>query len=225
MLATTLSTSLLGLDASPIRVEVQATRGVPSFELVGLAEAAVRESRVRVKSALAQLGVDISDYRIVVNLAPADVKKTGSGFDLAIAAATLAALRLVSSERLDGVIFLGELSLAGGVHSVRGVLPQLLGARPYGMTKAVVPRQNQGEAALVEGLDIRTVSTLAELYAWLQGKEELPRAEALPPMNEPPSADDLGDVRGQPTARRALEICAAGGHNLLPLWLQTRKSR
>ena len=215
MLATTLSTSLLGLDASPIRVEVQATRGVPSFELVGLAEAAVRESRVRVKSALAQLGVDISDYRIVVNLAPADVKKAGSGFDLAIAAATLASLRLVSPERLLGVIFLGELSLAGGVHAVRGVLPQLLGARPYGMTQAVVPRQNQGEAALVEGVDARTVSTLAELYAWLQGKAELPRAEALPPMKEVPSHDDLADVRGQPTARRALEICAAGGHNLL----------
>src|SRR5215472_2738622 len=115
MLATALSATLLGLDARLVRVEVEALRGVPSFELVGLAEAAVRESRVRVKSALAQVGVDLSEIRIIVNLAPADVKKTGSGFDLAIAAATLAALRAVPSQALDGVLFIGELSLTGAV--------------------------------------------------------------------------------------------------------------
>ena len=116
MLATAMSVSLIGLKVTPIRVEVQAHRGIPSFELVGLAEAAVRESRVRVRSALAQMGVDLNEYRIVVNLAPADVKKYGSGFDLAIAAAALAALGLVDPARLEGVLFLGELSLAGGVH-------------------------------------------------------------------------------------------------------------
>src|SRR6478672_405740 len=133
MLATTLSATLVGLDAHPVRVEVEAARGVPSFELVGLAEAAVRESRVRVKSALAQVGIDLGEYRIVVNLAPADLRKAGSGFDVAIAASTLGALRVVPVESLLGVLFLGELSLNGAVQPLRGLLPQLLGARARGV--------------------------------------------------------------------------------------------
>src|SRR5580704_14617059 len=123
MLASALAATLIGLDAHPVRVEVEAARGVPGFELVGLAEVAVRESRVRVKSALAQIGVDLGEYRIIVNLAPADLRKAGSGFDLAIAAATLAALRSVPLESIDQLLFLGELSLDGSVQSVRGVLP------------------------------------------------------------------------------------------------------
>jgi magnesium chelatase family protein len=129
MFATALSATLVGLHAHPVRVEVEATRGPPFFELVGLAEAAVRESRVRVKSALALLGVDIGECRIVVNLAPGDMKKTGTGFDLAIAAAVLAALGAAPPEAVAEVLFLGELSLAGTVQPIRGVLPQLLGAR------------------------------------------------------------------------------------------------
>src|SRR5215471_18184071 len=122
MLATALSAALVGLDAHPVRVEVEASRGVPSFELVGLAEAAVRESRVRVKSALAQLGIELGEYRIVVNLAPADLRKAGSAFDLAIAAATLGALGAVEAKAFDGLLLLGELSLDGSIQSVRGVL-------------------------------------------------------------------------------------------------------
>jgi magnesium chelatase family protein len=215
MLATALSATLMGLDAHLVRVEVEAARGVPSFELVGLAEAAVRESRVRVKSALAQLGVDISEYRVVVNLAPADLKKTGSGFDLAIAAATLAALKAVPSSAIEGVLFIGELSLTGRIHALRGVLPQLLGARARGVGRAVVPRSNEGEAGAVEGIDVRTAGTLAELLRALRGEIELPLAIATTFSNDLAYTDDLTDVRGQPSARRALEIAAAGGHNLL----------
>src|SRR5262245_50335076 len=142
MLATALSATLIGLDAFLVRVEVEASRHVPSFELVGLAEAAVRESRVRVKSALMQVGVDLSECRIVVNLAPADLRKTGSGFDLAIAAAVMCALGVVPREALAGVLFAGELSLSGRVHGLRGVLPQLLGARRLGLRRAIVPRLN-----------------------------------------------------------------------------------
>jgi magnesium chelatase family protein len=216
MLATSLAATLIGLDAHPVRVEVEAARGVPHFELVGLAEAAVRESRVRVRSALAQVAVDLAECNIVVNLAPADLRKAGSGFDLAIAAATLGALRVVPLESFANVLLLGELSLDGSVQPVRGVLPQLLGARARGIRRAVVPRANQGEAGLVESIDVRTVGSLEELVGALRGERELPVAIAA--VSAPPSdGDDLRDVQGQASARRALEVAAAGGHNLLML--------
>src|ERR1700730_14305634 len=160
MLAITQSAVLAGIASHPVRVEVQAERGIPTFELVGLAEAAVRESRVRVKSALAHVGHDITQCRVIVNLAPADVKKTGSGFDLAIAAAALGALGAVPREAAGGVLFVGELSLEGTVQPLRGVLAQLLGARARRVKRAIVPRANAAEAALVEGLDVHTVGSL-----------------------------------------------------------------
>jgi magnesium chelatase family protein len=215
MLATALGTTLVGLQAYLVRVEVEAMRGPPFFELVGLAGAAVRESRVRVKSALAQVGVDITQCRIVVNLAPADVKKTGSGFDLAIAVAALGALGAVPRDALLGCLFIGELSLEGTVQPLRGVLPQLLGARSRRVETAVVPRANAAEAALVEGLEVRVVGALQELVESLRGGPQLPLAERHPEPSAAPSLDDLVDVRGQIAARRALEIAAAGNHNLL----------
>jgi magnesium chelatase family protein len=215
MLATAFSATLVGLQAHLVRVEVAARRGPPFFELVGLAEASVRESRVRVKSALAQVGVHISECQIVVNLAPADVKKTGSGFDLAIAAATLGALGAVPRESLDDTLFVGELSLEGTVQPLRGVLPQLLGARERGLRRAVVPRANAAEAGLVDGLEVSTVGSLAELLEALSHGAELPRATSPALAREAGPLDDLADVRGQAGARRALEIAAAGAHNLL----------
>ena len=216
MLATALSATLAGLQAHLVRVEVEGRRGPPYFELVGLAEAAVRESRVRVKSALAQCGLFLWECQVVVNLAPADVKKTGSGFDLAIAAAAAGALGHVPAEALEGMLFIGELSLEGTVQPLRGVLPQLLGARARGVKRAVVPRANAAEASLVEGVDVRTVGTLGELLEALRGGPELPVAvgatETAPGRG---TLDDLSEVRGQAGARRALEIAAAGGHNLL----------
>jgi magnesium chelatase family protein len=215
MLATAQSAVLVGLAAHPVRVEVQASRGVPAFELVGLAEVAVRESRVRVKSALAQLGVDLSEYRLVVNLAPADVKKRGSAFDLAIALATLVSLKLLPAESLGEVLFLGELSLDGTLHPLRGVVAHLLGARDRGVARVIVPAPNEREAALVDGIEVGIAATLGELVGALRGERALPAACAKPEVGAPLATDDIGDVRGQSTARRALEIAAAGGHNLL----------
>jgi magnesium chelatase family protein len=215
MLATALGATLVGLQAHLVRVEVEATRGPPFFELVGLAEAAVRESRVRVKSALGQVGVDLWECRVVVNLAPADVKKTGSGFDLAIAVAALGALGAVPRDVLGGVLLVGELSLEGTVQGLRGVLPQLLGARARRVRQAIVPRANAAEAALVEGVEVRTVGSLGELVEVLCGRAELPLAERAPEIPPEPARDDLSEVRGQLVARRALEIAAAGNHNLL----------
>jgi magnesium chelatase family protein len=215
MLATALSAALVGLDAHPVRVEVEAGRGVASFELVGLAEVSVRESRVRVKSALAHVGVHMSEYRIVVNLAPADLRKSGSGFDVAIAAATLAALGVVPYESLHGILFLGELSLTGTVHAIRGVLPQLLGARKRGTVRAIVPEGNGAEAALVDGIEVGTVESIGKLLDSLRGAVALPSAVGIPSGGGGALLDDLRDVRGQLAARRALEVAAAGGHNLL----------
>ncbi len=216
MLATAHSAVLLGLTSHPVRVEVQTLRGVPSFELIGFAEAAVKESRVRVKNALATVGVDLSEYRIVVNLAPADLKKRGSIFDLAIALAALASLRVVPEEALEHVLLLGELSLGGSVRSVRGVVAHLMGARDRGVERVIIPAADARDGALVEGIAVEVADDLAQIVAALRGEGALCGAKKIRPDDEAPAyVPDLEDVRGQALARRALEIAAAGGHNLL----------
>jgi magnesium chelatase family protein len=214
MLATSLTTSLLGMEALFVRVEVESSRGPGSFDLVGLPEVSVRESRVRVRSALAQLGVLLDEHRIVVNLSPGDLRKTGSGFDLAIAVGTLAAIGFLPPETLEGTLFLGELSLLGELRPVRGVLPQLLHARSRGVLRAIVPHESGAEAAVVSRLQTTTAGTLAELVEHLARGTALRPARANPPC-EVSSAFDMADVRGQAGARRALEIAAAGHHHVL----------
>jgi magnesium chelatase family protein len=216
--ATTWSMALTGLEAHLVRVEVDSGRGVPNFQIVGLPEAAVRESRVRVRAALAQLGVELHEYVITVNLAPADLRKTGSSFDLAIAVATLGALGRLPTEGLASAVMLGELSLSGEVRAVRGVLPSLLAAAARGFPTAIVPADNGAEAASVPTIRSLRARHLAAVVGHLAGRGPLPEARAAdlaPTVGRQGSLVDLADVRGQPAARRVLEIAAAGGHNLL----------
>jgi magnesium chelatase family protein len=217
MQATALTFSLVGLDAHPIHVEVDSGRGPTFFNLVGLAEASVRESRVRVRAALQQIGIDIAEYVIIVNLAPADLKKSGGSFDLAIAAATLAALGRIPAASLAGTALLGELSLTGAVRPVRGVLPALRGAVARGVTRAIVPRDNAREAASVPGVTVGVAEHLSQIVDHLATGAPLDGPGAPPAYASftGPAAVDLADVRGQHGARRALEIAAAGGHNLV----------
>lgn len=216
MLSTALSLGLVGLDAHLVQVEVEVGRGPSCFHLVGLAEASVREARVRIRSALNLHQIDINEQVLTVSLSPADVRKGGSAFDLAMAVAILASLGKVPLEPLERTVWLGELALSGELRAVRGVLPALASARRLGFTRAIIPAGNGAEGAVVSGLEVRVAATLGNVLEHLTGRAELPlatRAEVLTPRFG--LECDLADVRGQLAARRALEIAAAGGHNML----------
>lgn len=218
MLAEAMSCVLWGLEATVVRVEVDLANGLPCFEIVGLPDAAVRESRERVRAAVRNAGLEFPLRRITVNLTPADLRKGGSHLDLPIAVAVLAASGQVPPARCREHLFLGALSLDGAVGSVPAVLPLALGGRRAGLRGVVVPAANAREALLAGGLAVVPVNHLREVVAWLRGapppvapaREE----EAGPPA---PGAEpvDLGAVRGQELARPAVEAAAAGGHHLL----------
>ena len=206
---------MIGIDAHAVQVEAQIGKGLPGLDVVGLPERAVKESRVRVKAALGAEGFDLPPKRLVLNLAPGDMPKSGVGFDLAIAAALLAACGAVRPERLSETLLVGELSLAGALRPVRGVLAQLQSAVDRGLKSAIIPRGNRAEASLMSGLEVLVADQLGDAVRWLNDEATLERAQ---PSLEPARFiidDDLSDVRGQGTARRALEIAAAGRHHLL----------
>jgi magnesium chelatase family protein len=218
MAANVHTSTVHGIVAHPVVVEADFAKGLPStgFDLIGLAEAAVRESRVRVRAALDANGYELPEKRMLLNLAPGDLKKRGAGFDLAIAVSLMAIGNLCSPCRLESTLLLGELSLTGELRPVRGVLAQLRSARDAGLEAAVIPRGNAAEGSLADGLTVYVAEHLKDVVAFLDGVGTLPEASRFElEANGGPRPPDLSDVRGQGAARRALEIAAVGGHHLL----------
>jgi magnesium chelatase family protein len=218
MLAKVLSSAVLGIDAYRVEVEIDITAGLPAFATVGLPEASVKESRERVKAAINNSGYRFPDDRITVNLAPADIKKEGTGFDLPIAIGILTAAGIVPQEQVARYMILGELSLDGRVKRVRGSLPMALAAQRENLSAILVPRANAAEAAAVRDMTVLPVGTLAEAVGFLRGQQQLmPLQIDLEEIFERNGAFDVdyGEVMGQEHVKRALEIAAAGGHNLM----------
>ena len=215
MFAQLKSLGLYGMDAYIVNVEADISQGLPSFEIVGLPDAAVKESRERVRSSLKNCGYDFPVSRITINLAPADIKKEGPVYDLPMLLAILVATRQISGD-FSGSIFAGELSLNGEIKPLHGILPMAIKAKEAGFSRFFIPSANAAEGSVVGGIEILPVGSLEQLIEYLNGK-----APIIPVVREAfddvemPDAPDFRDVFGQYEARRALEISAAGGHNIL----------
>lgn len=218
MLARVLSAALTGIDVSLVSVEVDVTAGLPAFSMVGLPDSTIRESRDRVRSAIRNAGYTFPMDRITVSLAPADLRKEGAAFDLPVALAILAATGLVDGEQLRHFLLIGELSLDGEVQPVRGVLPIALAGRRHGLQGILLPAASCREAAVVAGLRAIPLRHLSEAVEWLVG-ERIIEPVSLDPTaldnGEAAEEVDFSEVREQAYAKRALEIAAAGGHNVL----------
>ena len=218
MLAKVTSFALIGLDGVPVEVEADINRGMTAYELVGLPDAAVKESRERINSAIRNSRLHFPVNRVTVNLAPADIKKEGSHYDLPIAIAILKASEQLGDASTDGYVMLGELALDGSIRPVSGVLPVLISAKKRGFTRFIIPFANANEAAYIEGIEAYALKSLTEAVSLVTGTAQFSPVQSRSFASALKSASygtDLSLVKGQAVAKRALEIAVAGGHNLL----------
>jgi magnesium chelatase family protein len=211
VLAQVWSVALLGVDGLAVEVEADIGGGKPGTQIVGLPDAALTEAKDRVRAAVRNCGLTWPDQKVTLALSPADLHKSGSGYDLALAVAVLAADGKLPVEPFAGTVLLGELALDGRLRTVRGVLPRLLAARRAGHTRAVVPRQSLPEASLVTDLTVLGADHLRDVVAWAGGAQDALAETAPIDVTDTEPVPDLVDVVGQPEARWALEVAAAGG--------------
>lgn len=220
MLSKLKSFGLIGISGYPVEVEIDLNNGLPAYCVVGLPDASIKEGKDRIMSAIKNTGLQYPLYKITVNLAPADTKKIGAFYDLPIALGLISATDQMPIHSTDGFVILGELALNGDVRKIRGILPMLISARENGYKKVMIPYENANEASFIEGLEVYAVKTLRDAVDYFNGLTQLKPVEVSSYESSKPTGlahNDFCYIKGQKTAKRAMEIAAAGGHNVIML--------